>query len=627
MSNGDPNNTSYMDICENSGGINFDISSLSWEDDLITYLSPRLKRNIDYKKYILQEASNVLQINGSPMYLHQAIVKFMSEINSHMQDGVTYSKEQMVTRIVNAATTTNTFITNWLLAEFSSNEIFVATEGKIQLNMMLDFILFVEQIIYSQRNYYLTITKEEAINNICRVLDDWLDYNRPEEIIPIDYEYLVRWFKWWAEGEKNKHLKDPVEEVVEIGEETLTPHSTFHDEEQSIREWNFSETSEGWHSENHTSTLVTTEGNLSFNVTGINPSIISATDQQLAIDDSYMFIRVKTNILNYFDPIWSGAILFQWKGSSTTLGWTATTDIANFKVIDGLLYGEIVGDDPSIVSQTISVNSQYNKVRIKLSTSTSSGVGQIYFITNNDPYWNEAKHIDFPIITDGFFHDYEVDMSSVVGWNGTITKIRIDPGNQTVGGSFAIDNIVIGKYEDPSYKPASVTGRISFILDSDEVWSNSKSQTILIPNDNEFHDFNIQLQNNSNWVGTLKQLKFTVESNVNTGGISIDYIKLRKMVSIETITYTRDINLVLDPVNGYESLLSIKNNMVWYFETRWGNRIVEYGPEGMYIYSKDKSIINKIRGKKNQQGNRFTRRGGMKKEYNISHEELPKNNS
>jgi hypothetical protein len=72
---------------------------------------------------------------------------------------------------------------------------------------------------------------------------------------------------------------------------------------------------------------------------------------------------------------------------------------------------------------------------------------------------------------------------------------------------------------------------------------------------------------------------------------------------------------------GYQVLEEIRDDMVRYFESRWGKRVVEYGPDGMFTYSKDHSYINRLRGKKHG-NNKRTWNGDMKREYGISEGEL-----
>lgn len=72
-------------------------------------------------------------------------------------------------------------------------------------------------------------------------------------------------------------------------------------------------------------------------------------------------------------------------------------------------------------------------------------------------------------------------------------------------------------------------------------------------------------------------------------------------------------------LNGIVILTKIKDNMVKYFESRWGKRVVTYGADGMYIYSKDDSYIDRCRGHKHGSlGNLMTRETG-KEIYGIDH--------
>ena len=74
-------------------------------------------------------------------------------------------------------------------------------------------------------------------------------------------------------------------------------------------------------------------------------------------------------------------------------------------------------------------------------------------------------------------------------------------------------------------------------------------------------------------------------------------------------------------LSGYSVLEDIRDDMVRYFESRWGRRVVDYGVDGMFIYSKDRSYIDRIRGKKHG-SNKRTWGGDMKREYGISENEL-----
>ena len=63
---------------------------------------------------------------------------------------------------------------------------------------------------------------------------------------------------------------------------------------------------------------------------------------------------------------------------------------------------------------------------MKISDGGLTG-GQLFFVTDADSDWNEAKSLYFNVHSDGEYHDYELDLSAVEGWAGVITQLRLDP--------------------------------------------------------------------------------------------------------------------------------------------------------------------------------------------------------
>jgi hypothetical protein len=78
------------------------------------------------------------------------------------------------------------------------------------------------------------------------------------------------------------------------------------------------------------------------------------------------------------------------------------------------------------------------EINMKVSAGT---IGQIFFITNKDAGYDEAKALRFDIRPDGEFHTYSLDMSAVPGWKDLITEIRFDPTIEP--GTIEIDYIRI----------------------------------------------------------------------------------------------------------------------------------------------------------------------------------------
>lgn len=129
-----------------------------------------------------------------------------------------------------------------------------------------------------------------------------------------------------------------------------------------------------------------------------------------------------------------------------TEGWTAQNQITSFNVNGGYLGGTVTGRDPyASSSKNPGVNiTNHKMVRIRLKNSTSSNTGQIYFTTDADTGWSEAKHKDFNIVAnDSGYTEYVVDMGTVPSWIGTLKQLRVDPEMGAAIGSFRIDYIRI----------------------------------------------------------------------------------------------------------------------------------------------------------------------------------------
>ncbi len=81
-------------------------------------------------------------------------------------------------------------------------------------------------------------------------------------------------------------------------------------------------------------------------------------------------------------------------------------------------------------------------VRIKASVAKSM---EVFFITDSDKSWNDAKRKQISLTTKDEYADYYINMSSAEGWSGTVTGIRIDPMNAP--GTFEIDLIELMNYK------------------------------------------------------------------------------------------------------------------------------------------------------------------------------------
>ncbi|MGD8777354.1 MAG: T9SS type A sorting domain-containing protein [Ignavibacteria bacterium] len=276
-----------------------------------------------------------------------------------------------------------------------------------------------------------------------------------------------------------------------------------------------------------------------------------------------------------------------WEFDSDVEGWEAENQITDFGwQTGGYIGGTIGGTDPYFKSNgnlAIDVtNSDYLTIRMKNSSSMTTG--QVYFITNSDNVWNEAKHIDFTIDANSDFITYYIDMSSLSGWTGTLSQLRIDPTTGGSGtGTFQIDyirisgvvweftssveswtagnnisnfgwetggyiggtitgpdayifsntnvdiNITTNKYITLSLlnNSSQTAGQIYFITTSDNAWNSEKQIGFTIEANSDFTTYTIDMSSVSTWDGTLSQLRIDpCNGGSGSGSFKIDYVHI-----------------------------------------------------------------------------------------------------
>lgn len=109
-------------------------------------------------------------------------------------------------------------------------------------------------------------------------------------------------------------------------------------------------------------------------------------------------------------------------------GWIAWNDLLPLQTRDGSMISTATGSDPYMVSPYLGVEAaEFNRIEIRMRSSTASDGASVYFITDQDPNWGEEKSRHFTIISDGEYHNYTIDMSDVGTWLNQILQLRLDP--------------------------------------------------------------------------------------------------------------------------------------------------------------------------------------------------------
>ncbi|MEQ8846837.1 right-handed parallel beta-helix repeat-containing protein [Botrimarina sp.] len=135
-----------------------------------------------------------------------------------------------------------------------------------------------------------------------------------------------------------------------------------------------------------------------------------------------------------------------------TEGWGGLNDWAGAAVAGGVFGGASSGPDPFVESPATWANSRetpYVWIRMRQATA---GAAQLFYQTENDPTWSEAKSAAFSVIADGEFHDYFVDLGGVTYATEVISRLRIDP-SMVSGDDFAIDFVRFTDSTDPAQSP------------------------------------------------------------------------------------------------------------------------------------------------------------------------------
>lgn len=84
----------------------------------------------------------------------------------------------------------------------------------------------------------------------------------------------------------------------------------------------------------------------------------------------------------------------------------------------------------------------YIRAAYSIANPAGRATGQLYWETNNSGVMTESASVSFPVIPDGQFHTYELNMSSNRYYHGLITQLRFDPAIRGDAGDY-VDLVAI----------------------------------------------------------------------------------------------------------------------------------------------------------------------------------------
>lgn len=155
---------------------------------------------------------------------------------------------------------------------------------------------------------------------------------------------------------------------------------------------------------------------------------------------------------------------YRWEFNTTgsTEGWNAVSD-ATLYIANGINTIVSTGNDPYMQSADL-LNieaAQHPRILLRMKNETASTIGQIFFQTDADPVYSEAKSVAFtPLAYDTKYTVYVANMESNPNWSGTIRRLRIDPA--AAPGPILIDYIrVISRHAWHFNMPGDTEGWVA----------------------------------------------------------------------------------------------------------------------------------------------------------------------
>jgi|GEM_PF-725580 len=127
---------------------------------------------------------------------------------------------------------------------------------------------------------------------------------------------------------------------------------------------------------------------------------------------------------------------FNGPNGADTEGWGAPHAVSSLglNTTDHALAIKMDGSDPHVRSGPALVDAGAKTgIRLKARAYDGAKLSQLFFVTEADGTWNQAKSKKFVTPGDGEFHTLTVDMSDVPGWTGTVTRLRLDPAESDTG--------------------------------------------------------------------------------------------------------------------------------------------------------------------------------------------------
>jgi hypothetical protein len=125
-----------------------------------------------------------------------------------------------------------------------------------------------------------------------------------------------------------------------------------------------------------------------------------------------------------------------WRFDRGNEGWDNTMQLSDVKIGEGFLQARTTGNDPAFFSPpTRATAGEFNAVVVRMRLTSADGTtfkdrAQLFWRTSRLAE-SESTSEHFEVQADGQWHDYRIPVGQNPRWRGVITRLRLDPGNQS----------------------------------------------------------------------------------------------------------------------------------------------------------------------------------------------------
>ena len=144
---------------------------------------------------------------------------------------------------------------------------------------------------------------------------------------------------------------------------------------------------------------------------------------------------------------WDPALNWEFNNDGNFEGWRMRKSLLG-DVRDGKLHLNITGSDPGMISENLLEidASQYKTIKIGMRNYTSDTDATLFFITDTDSIYNDAKVVFFTIEPeDTGITEYSVYMGDNPHWIGSVQQLRIDVVHRAKEGKVEVDYIRVSE--------------------------------------------------------------------------------------------------------------------------------------------------------------------------------------